>query len=140
MKYKETCKCCGNEVKLYRYTINKPLLQALAQLYKHGGMADLQKDLNLTKNQYNNFQKLQYFSLVEKTSISGVWQITKLGIDFVESKKSICFSAFTLGKANIHEDSKIVKAELKKPLQYGRVQDIKDVNYKKYLDYITNHE
>lgn len=137
MKYKETCECCGNEVKLYRHTINKPLLQALAQLYKFGGRADLQKDLNLTKNQYNNFQKLQYFLLVEKTSVLGVWEITTLGREFVEGKKSICFSAFTLGKQNIHEESKIVKEELKKPLRYGRVQDIKDVNYKKYLDYLT---
>jgi len=52
----------------------------------------LQKDLKLTKNQYNNFQKLQYFGMVAKikdeTKIkSGYWFLTKKAIDFLQGEK-----------------------------------------------------
>lgn len=65
MKYSETCSCCDHTVTAYTHILNKSLVEALIQLVDFYNVKKckcrLQNDLNLTKNQYNNFQKLQYF-------------------------------------------------------------------------------
>lgn len=67
------------------HVINKPMVSALRQLvdwYEETGKpANLQKNLNLTKNQYNNFQKLQYFDVVLRTEKG--WFPTSRGISFI---------------------------------------------------------
>ncbi len=79
--------------------MNKPLVEALRQLYDYNMKryfpANLQKDLNLTKNQYNNFQKLQYFGLVDHT-FSG-WLIKDKGCKFIEGQLAISDKAMTFG-------------------------------------------
>jgi len=74
MKYKDTCHCCGHSITAYSHHINKPLVEALRQLVDHyedrGIACNLQNHLRLTKNQYNNFQKLQHFDVVRRTEIS----------------------------------------------------------------------
>ncbi len=94
MKLRETCPHCGTVIQSYSHRLNKPLVEALRQLYDFGNTANLQKDLKLTKNQYNNFQKLQYFGLVERAI---GWGITLKGKEFIEGKKAISDKAMTFG-------------------------------------------
>jgi len=100
MKYKQSCECCGHNMTAYTHNLNKPLVNALIQLtnfyWKMHKPANLQKNLNLSKNQYNNFQKLQYFRLVKR--IEKGWLPTEDGLDFVDNKIMIQSPVATLGK------------------------------------------
>ena len=56
----------------------------------------LQKTSSLTKNQYNNFQKLRYWGIIEKEeSKSGWWRITSQGRLFANNKIKIPKSVWT---------------------------------------------
>jgi hypothetical protein len=108
MKYNKQCECCGNKVTAYSHNLNAPLVQAFEQLVKFylakNRGASLQKDLNLTKNQYNNFQKLQYFGLV--ANYGNGWTPTLLGLGFITGDKGIMNPVGTFGKeilSNYHE-------------------------------------
>lgn len=100
MKYSETCECCEHTLTAYTHNLNKPMINALRQLVafygKNKRRANLQKDLDLTKNQYNNFQKLQYFRLVHREAAGYV--PTQRGVNFVKGKESVANLVATLGK------------------------------------------
>lgn len=50
----------------------------------------LQKDMDLDKNAYNNFQKLRYFGLVAKDKKNrGYWLITRRGAQFLHGKQEV---------------------------------------------------
>lgn len=49
----------------------------------------LQDEVHLTKNEYNNFQKLRYFGLVAKGEKTGNWVLTKRGLAFVRSEEPV---------------------------------------------------
>lgn len=69
MKYRKDCECCWHRSAVYVKSLNKGLIQALGKLIEFYNLkhrpANLQKDLNLTHNQYCGFQQLQYFGLVD---------------------------------------------------------------------------
>lgn len=96
----ERCPYCDASMVVYKHTMNKPLLQALAKLDAAGGIANL-KTLGLTRNQWDNFQKMKYLGLVEQVADEtgarkkGVWAVTPLGKRFVRSEASIQKSART---------------------------------------------
>ena len=46
----------------------------------------LQDDLNLTKNEYNNFQKLRYNGLVAHADATGCWLMTRRGASFLKGE------------------------------------------------------
>ena len=100
MKYSKTCECCGHMVTAYSHNINAQLVHALEQVAKHYTQyskgCNLQKDLVLTKNQYNNFQKLQYFKLVSNTETG--WVPTQLGMGFMNGDNVIMNPVATFGK------------------------------------------
>ena len=85
MTYHETCPCCGHQETAYSHKLNEQIVKALSQLVhyymKTREVCNLQKHLILTKNQYNNFQKLQYFGLVYRAK--GGWFPTQLGKQFI---------------------------------------------------------
>lgn len=68
MNYSKECNCCWHKLTAYTHNLNKWLVSAFCKLMefynKKRRWANLQKDLDLTKNEYNNFQKLRYFWLV----------------------------------------------------------------------------
>lgn len=82
---KEYCQCCGQPIMKHKHYFNKSLADILLNVSnKYGSNTPfhLQKGLSLTKNQYNNFQKLQYWGLVEKCFVSGqrqsgYWKLTE---------------------------------------------------------------
>jgi hypothetical protein len=68
----------------YRHGLSRPLVDAMAKLYaRHGRGAVNLKILDLTRNQWDNFQKLRYWGLVEKGKHAGEWRVTELGEVFL---------------------------------------------------------
>jgi hypothetical protein len=84
----ETCPTCGAKTVEYHHTLNAPLAQGLFRLAQADGPINL-KYLGLSRNQWDNFQKLRYWSLAEQVAVDGkrkkgVWAITALGRNFVD--------------------------------------------------------
>ena len=85
MKEKEYCECCGQPIMKHTHRFSKSLagiLYLAAMKYDIDKPFHLQKDLMLTKNQYNNFQKLRYWKLVDKYYENGIrkggyWTLTQ---------------------------------------------------------------
>lgn len=136
MKYQKRCECCGHLTTAYSHKLNKPLVKALRQLvdyYEDTKCAcNLQKDLDLTKNQYNNFQKLQYFKLVQHTKEG--WYPTNKAQLFIFGKESINNTAVTFGKNILdmtHQAWRIKKIRHK----YIFIKDIDELSFKKREEY-----
>lgn len=65
-------------------SLTKGLVTALVEFNKHWSGTPLHlQSVPLTKNQYNNFQKLQYHGLVEHIR-TGYWSITANGALFLD--------------------------------------------------------
>ncbi len=88
------CNCCGARLEGRWETLSPGLCRTLVKFYEQIKRFDvdalhLQKDCGFTKNEFNNFQKLRYFGLVEKTETAGVWRITADGEVFAENRKAV---------------------------------------------------
>jgi hypothetical protein len=91
---KHECPCCNTKLSARWELLSKGLAETLAQfreavISKGENKIHLQSDLRLSKNQYNNFQKLRYHGLVAKTDISGVWLLTRRGNRFLRGEIEI---------------------------------------------------
>lgn len=95
MKQVKVCECCGHKTTVYSHCFNATLASALKKFVcaYYSGVPiyrrpfNLQKDLDLTKNEYNNFQKLQYFGAVIK--LKNGWIPTGLGVGFLNGNISL---------------------------------------------------
>ena len=98
MDYKEKCPHCGATMKAYWHTLTPGLVETFKKIIdgvKAKGLnsVHLQKDLDLSKSEYNNAQKLRYWGLIyyadrEKTN-SGQWLITRLGGQFIRCESDV---------------------------------------------------
>ena len=85
MAEKEFCNHCGQKILKNKHCFSRSLADLLlltARKFEVNEPFHLQKDLNLTKNQYANYQKLQYFGLIDKhyqdgRRLGGYWHLTK---------------------------------------------------------------
>lgn len=136
MKYQEKCECCESVLTAYTHSINVPLVKALRQLVdfyeKQKSPANLQKDLSLTKNQYNNFQKLQYFDLVVRTPKG--WFPTQYGMNFIAGTVFVPNFVATLGSKVIEKGHPAWKTH-KKTQEFINVKDIDSDSYKHREEY-----
>lgn len=102
-----TCPHCGAKMVEYRHSLNAGLVTALRRLRdaggdsgaSGGGEANL-ADLGLTRNQWDNFQKLRYFDLVEQVEVDGrrkrgVWRVTERGRDWLDGAIRVPMRAVT---------------------------------------------
>lgn len=86
------CEKCGAKTVEYRHNLSDFLVTALARLDEAGGGPLNIMDLDLTRNQWDNFQKLRYFDLVEQVSAddgrrkAGYWRITEHGRRFIRGE------------------------------------------------------
>lgn len=89
MNYQTKCYHCGHIKVGYVHYLTKPLVRALRKLVDYYDntkkSCNLQENLELTKSEYNNFQKLQYFNLAKRTDIG--WFPTLQGIQFIKGKE-----------------------------------------------------
>lgn len=136
MQYQKQCDCCGHLTTAYSHKLNKPLVKALRQLvdfYENKKTdCNLQKNLDLTKNQYNNFQKLQYFGLVQHTKDG--WYPTEQATRFIYGEVVIRNTDLTFGKSILdtrHEAWSIKKINYK----FVYVYEIDELSYKKREEY-----
>lgn len=136
MKYHEPCTMCGHTRTAFTHVINKSMVNALRQLvdwYESTKKpANLQKNLDLTKNQYNNFQKLQYFKVVQRTEEG--WFPTQLGIDFIYGRGKIWNRIATIESNILPNEHQAWKTATKFPVPVG-VQDIDQTCYKVRVEY-----
>ena len=102
---KKLCPCCGAKLTGRDERISKGVATSLIKFreaailslkYRGLNKVHLAKDLDLTKNQYNNFQKLRYHGLIAhykdketKEYESGYWLLTKRGNSFAKNECSI---------------------------------------------------
>jgi len=131
MKYSKQCGCCGHLVTAYSHNINAQMVQALEQVVdyymKYSKGCNLQKHLKLTKNQYNNFQKLQYFGVVVNTETG--WIPTRLGVGFIRGEMAIMNPVATFGKEILGQFHEAWYTADKKPKQ-TYIHQIKNYEYK----------
>jgi hypothetical protein len=93
---KSKCEHCGASLQVYNHTLSSGLVSALIksiQFVQENKKNEfhLQNDLkNLTKNEYNNFQKLRFHGLVAKIeNKAGYWLITRRGGLFLRGEIGI---------------------------------------------------
>jgi len=83
-KTKKICPYCKQSIAIHRHFFNGALADLLLSVAKHFKALEpfhLQRDLTLTKSEYCNFQKLQYWNLAQKAykehkRLSGCWVLT----------------------------------------------------------------
>ena len=121
------CPECGARRVEYTHKLNGPMILALAKLAeKEHGQANL-KDVVMTRNQWNNFQKMKYFGLVEAVSVEGkrkkgVWKVTTLGDLFLEGRVSVPASAVTYrGQVRRLSETRVHRWDLDKT--YRKIED-----------------
>jgi hypothetical protein len=136
MKYSKQCECCGHLVTAFSHNLNAPLVQAFEQLIKFYFQkrkgCNLQKDLSLTKNQYNNFQKLQYFNLVIRKEDG--WYPTVIGTYFFHGDVTVDVPVATFGKEILNRFHEAWRTAEKAPNPI-HISQIKNYNWKGREEY-----
>lgn len=78
----------------YKHTLNAALAEGLRRIARKGGGPLNIKQLGLTRNQWDNFQKLRYWGFVAKATrpdgrrIGGAWVLTVEGKRFLDGHVS----------------------------------------------------
>jgi len=88
----EYCECCGAKVVKYWHRLNKGLCGAIIKIYSQVGKNPIKISDILTHNQSCNFQKLKYWSLVEKVGDQGKggqWKLTEDAEAFIKREISL---------------------------------------------------
>jgi len=109
-------------MKKWKHTLTPGLVQAL---WKFAGAVgkkgrnevhliwDMEGKYCLTKNEYNNFQKLRFFALVAKVKENGEhkvghWLLTRRGGQFLKGAEKVCRKVYTYRNEVVgHSDEKI---------------------------------
>lgn len=100
----------------YRHSLSTALAVGLYRLYRHARPVNL-KHLGLTRNQWDNFQKLRYWDLVRKAQrddgkrIGGVWDITQRGVDFIERRVMVNGSVWTYRGERVRYEDELTSFE-----------------------------
>ena len=100
MKKAKHCELCNAKIVEYKHSFSKALATGLWRLYLTNAEVNI-KNLKLTRNQWDNFQKLRYWGLVAPcyrdsgSRLNGVWKITASGKEFVEKGAAIQKSVWT---------------------------------------------
>ena len=97
-----TCPVCNAKTVKYKHTLNVPLIKGLEAIARSGRDPVKISELNMSKQQWTNFQKLRYFDLVEQyydeedgKRIGGEWIITQRGVDFIKGDIAIYQKVWT---------------------------------------------
>lgn len=114
---KEYCPHCGASITENTHNLSQGLVKTLIKFaeavrQKGENNVHLQTETNLTKNEYNNFQKLRYWGLVhhadKNNSKSGKWLLTKLGGQFLRNEVGVAKKIKTLRNKKTAEWNELV--------------------------------
>lgn len=82
------CHTCGANTIEHRHSLTPGLASGLFAFANKGGGPINLKEVGLTRNQWDNFQKLKYWSLVAQGDKNGVWSMLPDGWSFLEGTLS----------------------------------------------------
>lgn len=137
MKYQQVCEHCHHVDAAYVHKLNVPLVKCLRRLvdfyHRTSEGASLQKDLNLTINENNNFQKLQYFDLVFRIEGQG-WFPTQKGIDFICGDTQVPDRVATINSEVLPDTHPAWETSSKRPMLIA-VWEVDQESYKKREEY-----
>lgn len=129
MSEKCFCHSCGQSIMKHKHSLSRSLTLILSKAAAFKGETfHLQKDLNLTKNEYANFQKLQYWHLVGKVKDqSGYWEITSFGRHFLDGTFKPVKSVWTFNNKVISTEGVVSIFELKlEPMSFKHREEYID--------------
>lgn len=121
----KTCDCCGARLVEYKHVLNAGLVDAFVELSKHAEPTAL-TELDITRNQWTNFQKLRYWGLVENTD-KGTWFVTKFGHYWMEGRVDVQREVWTFRGNRVRFSSNWVS-----------FSDVYDSAYRKRDDYVAD--
>lgn len=132
MSEKTFCPTCGQPMDRYKHSISRMLSNILLTVRNFHVPFHLQKDAKLTKNQYNNFQKLHYWGLVSNDcEESGYWFITYHGRRFLNGEISIPKWVQTFNNSVVDESDELI--HISKCIELSN-------SYKQKPEYIEDRE
>lgn len=108
-KLKKVCPHCGAGMMEHRHNFSKAMAEGLHRLASKQVAINI-KYLGLTRNQWDNFQKLRYWGLVRKhydvegNRVGGCWEVTEKGYEFLKGKISIPRVVWTFRGEFIREE------------------------------------
>lgn len=112
------CPMCGRTTKKYWQRLSPGLVHALVKFYavvcaKGMNCVHVSTEVNLTKTEYNNFQKLRYHGLVYHYKTNGqtkdgYWLITHRGAQFLHGEIQIPARVLTYNNEVVEHDSRLV--------------------------------
>ena len=113
MNKKDLCPHCGQAIMKNRHSFHRTLGHTLLKVADKFGSNQpfhLQRDIDLTRNEYNNFQKLRYWGLAEKKYAlgirqSGYWILTPLVYKFIRGEAKIPRSVTTFNNKVLEESN-----------------------------------
>jgi hypothetical protein len=114
-KEQHSCPHCGASMQAYKHTLSSGLVSSLIKAIQFVHRVNknefhLQHDLtSLTKNEYNNFQKLRFHGLVAKVdSKAGYWLITKRGGQFLRGEIAVPMHVVTFRNKVIERAEELI--------------------------------
>lgn len=118
------CPNCNAQLKRWKHTLTpglfEILLKCIRAVHRKGvNEFHLQDDLNLTKNEYNNAQKLRYHALIAKSDRKGYWVITTRGGQFLRGEIAIPDKVFTFrNKVEGHSETLIGRDDFRNRIKF----------------------
>jgi hypothetical protein len=109
MKDKVICPHCGATMMEYKHTLSEALVIGLTRLGQYKYPVNI-KELKLTRNQWDNFQKLRYWGLcgqvkdIEGRRKNGVWGMTLKGRKFLRCEIAIPYAVYTYRGERVKSD------------------------------------
>lgn len=109
---KELCPVCGHAIGPRKERLTRGLMVTFYKFchQMHASKKNalhLQDEVNLNKNEYNNFQKLRYHGLVQ-SSDAGYWSLTETGKQFINGEVSLPRTVFVKNNRVINTGSDLV--------------------------------
>lgn len=95
----------------YRHRLNLTLLAGLRRIQDAGGGPINLSKLDLTRNQWDNFQKLRYWEVVRQVEVNGsrkkgVWEITPLGSAFLMERTTLPVQVWTYRGTTVRQSER----------------------------------
>ena len=95
----DRCPTCGAKRAQYTHSLRSGKLVKIfckfAQAASYAGWERNPAKIGLTSNEFNNFQKLKYWGIVEQTHRSGIWRVTQKGGLFLRNEIALPVEAIT---------------------------------------------
>ena len=100
---RKICSCCGQRMpRKYSHSLNRPLCEALVELYVSPDHTGVISKLNINHSQINNFHKLRYWGLVERAKFGlHEWKVTELGELFIRGETHLPSCVYTVNNERV---------------------------------------